>query len=382
MTTEKFYSILKYLDTLDKSLGLQASLDTVKEALSNLVSSPAQPQYQAALATALASFESAAGKLRESITPSQAASIKEMGGEEFFEPSIADKVKTSVQMNAMTPSVASEFVQQLASKRSTFLATVRSARQSLEKLGLRESGLESNSPDIAFLIPREIFKNHLGDFAKELTFISRLMRHFSEAITGETQPVELEQLSSSIPTVALLAPVAVIGAVATVVSKFLDAWEKIERIRKIRSELTEIGMKGKAVEELTEQITTTVDEVVEESTEIVVASYQGEAGRKNELSNAIRQDTRRLFGQIERGLAIEFRAQPKTGGDGENATALQNIADLSRKMEFPRVAQEPMLLENGEIIEGELHTVKHSKKTTTQKTTSVKKEPIKEGKSE
>jgi len=111
--------------------------------------------------------------------------------------------------------------------------------------------------------------------------------------------------------VALAAKVQVIRAVAFVVNKFLEAWEKVEEIRKIRAELTEIGMKGTAVDELTEQITTTVEEVVEESTKVVLSEYQGPPDRKNELTNAIRQDTRRLFGQIERGVdgRISSRAQ-------------------------------------------------------------------------
>jgi hypothetical protein len=378
MTAQQLYGILKFLDGLDTKLGLQTSLEAIRDALTNLVSAPAQPQHQSALATALASFTTAADKLRE-ITPSQASAIKEMGGAEFFDPSIADKVKNSIQMNAMTPSVAKDFVQELATKRSAFLATVRSARQSLEKLGIKESALPPGSADVAFLIPRDIFENHLGPFAKELNFISRLIQDFSEALTDHAEPAELEALSSSIPTVSLLANAAVIGTLATVVNKFLAAWEKIEKIRKIRSELTEIGLKGAAVEELTEQITTTVNEVVEESTEIALVKYKG--NRKNELANAIRQDTRRLFGQIERGLTLEFRAEPKKGGDADEQKTLENIAGLNREMQFPQIAHEPMLLESGEILEGEIQIAKHSKKTTTQKTVTSKKEH-REGKEE
>jgi hypothetical protein len=378
MTAQKLYETLKFVDSLDTKLGLQKTLESISEALNNLVSSPAQPTYQSALAAALASFAVAASKLSESISPSRYSTIKDMGGEEFFDPLIADKVKASVQTNAMTPSVAKDFVQDLASSRSTFLATVRGARQNLEKLGIRESETKTDSADIAFLIPRDIFDNQLGELAKELTFISRLMQDFSEGLTGQAEQAKLEQLSSSVPTVTLLAGVAVIGAVAKVVNKFLEAWEKIERIRKLRAELTEMGLKGAAVEELTEQITTTVDETVEESTEIVLANYKGDDGRKQELGNAIRQDTRRLFGQIERGLSIELRVGSDTDKDGDNKEALQSIANLGKTMEFPTIAKEPILLESGEILEGEIQTIKSSKKTTTHKSSTSKKETHKE----
>ena len=46
--------------------------------------------------------------MKTAISPSQLAAIKAMGGEEFFDPSIFEKVKNTVQMNAMTPAVASD----------------------------------------------------------------------------------------------------------------------------------------------------------------------------------------------------------------------------------------------------------------------------------
>jgi len=103
-------------DTLDTKLTLQKSLETIVAALSNLVSSPAQPNYQSELASAIATFDTAAAKLAVSITPSQYAAIREIGGEELFDSTIADKVKNSIQTNAMTPSVAKDFVQDLATK--------------------------------------------------------------------------------------------------------------------------------------------------------------------------------------------------------------------------------------------------------------------------
>lgn len=379
MTSQKLYEIVKFVDALDQKLKLQPSLESIASSLSNLVNQPAQPQHQSALASALESFEKAASQLKESITPSQYAAIDAMGGAEFVSPDIADKVRMSVQTNAMTPSVARDFVQQLANRRSEFLTIVRNTKQNLEKLNISASALKPGSADLAFLIPRDIFDNKLAQFAKELSFISRLLQHFSEALTGEATQVELEQLSSSVPTVALAASVPVIGTLAWIVNKFLEAWEKVEKIRKIRAEITEMGMKGAALDELSEQITVTVDQVVEEATTLVLAKYQGSNERKHELENAVRQDTHRLFGQIERGLTVEFRAEPKKDASAEAQKALTDISNLARTMQFPEVAQQPMLLKGEEIVEGDTYTAKHSKKTTTRKTTVSKKGGLTDG---
>lgn len=369
MTSQQLYEILKFLDALDKKLGLQAKLESIRSSLSNLASQPAQPQHQTALASALSEFDSAVSQLAGLITPSQYSLIEAMGGGDFFDLSMAEKVRNAVEKNAMTPSVARDLVTDLAARRADFLSTVSNAWQNLDKLKITTSPVAPGSADLAFLIPRDIFDNELSLFAKELNFISRLLQDFGEGLTGEVQQVQLEQLSSSVPTVALVASVPVIGAVAFAVNKFLEAWERIEKIRKLRAELSDIGMKKMALDELDEQITTTVDEVVEEATATVLVNYNGKPERKNELTNAIRTDTRRLFGQIELGLTVEFRAQPKKDGNPDEQKALQEINNLSRTMHFPEVVPEPMLLQSGELLEGDIQTLKHSKKTTTHKTT-------------
>jgi hypothetical protein len=184
-------------------------------------------------------------------------------------------------------------------------------------------------------------------------------------------------LSSSVPTVAIVAGAGVIAAIGTAVNKFLEAWEKIEKIRHIRAELKEMGMKTLALEELTEQVTTIIEDVVDESTKLTLNGYTGEQARRNELENALKQDTRRLFGQIERGLTIQFRAEPDKddADEGDNKAALDTIAQISRTMKFPEIQSEPMLLTKGEILEGEIHTVKVSKRTITTSKATAKKYP-------
>jgi len=251
------------------------------------------------------------------IAPSQAELIGEMGGAEFFDRSIADKVNDSIARNAMTPSVARDFVKDLASRRQEFLDTVTSTFQGLEGLKITDTRIEAGSADVAFLIPRDLFNNQVGTFAKELVFINLLIRDCSEATTGKVESVDLKELSSSVPTVALAPSARVVLALAKILNKFLDAWKRIEEIREVRGRLTKMGLKGVALEELTGQISTTVEEVVEESTSTLLIEYNGDSGRKNELSNALTQDMRRLFGQIERGLKIELHAEAKADEQDE-----------------------------------------------------------------
>jgi hypothetical protein len=368
MTIDKFYETLQLVVELDGELHLQTTLEQIRENLSNLVSSPATPQYQTALATNLASFQANAAQLGSGFSPGQRSSLGEIGGSEYFDPSIAAQVSEVIALNAMTPSVARDFVTELASRRANFMATVRETLDGLNKLGVGSHKRTSGVADLAFLIPRALFDNRLEAFAKELKFISHLMEHFSEAVTGHVEPVNLETLSSSVPTIAIAASLGVITAIGAAVNKFLDAWIKVEKIRRLRGELIEVGIRKDAAEQLTEEITTTVEKVVEECTTFTLSNYKADGGRKNELDTAIRQDLHRLFGQIERGLTIEIRTPPDEEVEPSEVDAVKAITDISRKLSFPPVANEPVLLSPGEVIEGNIATGKVAKTTTTKTT--------------
>lgn len=374
MTSERLYGILRFITSLDQSLGLQTKLGAVRDALNNLTNQPAQPNFQNSLASANEALTKAVSQLPSSITPSLRVALVAMGGEDFFDEAIGSKVLTTIQKNAMTPSVARDFVQDLVGKRAAFLDTVRTAKQALEQLRVSDTALEPGTADVSFLIPRQIFHNQLGDFAKELKFISALLQDYSEALTGKAEPVILEQLSSSVPTVALEADLTVLSVLGGVIITFLKAWEKIDKIRRLRRDMTEIGVTGPPVDYLTEQITTTVDTVVEESTKLVISKYTGKDTRRNELENAIHRDTQRLFGQIERGLTVEFRSEQKSDAAPETQKQLQEISEAAKALKYPTASPEPLLLSAGNVLEDgseELRVVSQSKRTTTHKTTTI-----------
>jgi len=379
MTSQRLYAIVKYLESLDQKLALQTTLESIKDTLTSLVSSPGQPTAQTTLATSLGTLTTAVANMTSSITPSQSEQIREIGGADFFDPTMADKIQNSIQTHAMTPSVAQAFVQEFATKRATFLTTIKATRQALEKLGVTDSDLKPGSADASFLIPKEIFDGELGLFARELKFITRLVQHFTEAQTGNIEPVLLEQLSSSTPAVSIMANLAALGLLATVIKQFLEAWLKFEEIREVRARVAKLGFAGPLLKQFDDQITTTIEEVIEKSTELVMANYPGNPQRKNELANAIRKDTGHLFSQIERGLTVEFRAEPKADAEQEQKAQLEQIASVGKVLQFPKIKDEPLLLGTGGIPEdteeenGSVQILKENTKTTTKKTITEKK---------
>ena len=59
--------------------------------------------------------------------------------------------------------------------------------------------------------------------------------------------------------------------------------------------------------------------------------------------------------------------------------AVKAITDISRKLSFPAVAIEPVLLTSGEVLEGDITTVKVSKTTTTKYSKTTKGKPASRG---
>lgn len=373
MTTEKFYETLTYIDGLDKTLSIQQHLESVRDSLNNLVGSPAHPPHQESLARALGSLTDSVATLSATLSPADIASIAEVGGAEFFDLGLAAKIREQIEKNAMTPSIARDYVQDIATRRGKYLETLRSTIRGLTTLGVKPTVPAVGTADMAFLIPRDLFKNQLGTFARELSFINRMIEHYGEAVTDNPGPIKLEGLSSSTPTIGLAVGVKIIEAIANTVVKFLEAWEKVKKLRHVRAEVAELGLK-KNLDEFTEQIKTTVEEVVEESVKVTLTNFKGTPDRKNELEIALRNETYRLFGQIEKGLTIQFRAEEDKDALEDERKALAAVAKVGRQLQFPNPDKEPLLLSNGEEFDDEPVTVTASthrtRKTTTTTTTT------------
>jgi len=267
MNVQTLYETLTVVEETDKTLDLQNKLIAIASNLESLVQSPAQPQVQSSLAAALEEFSRATNELRKGLTPSRMALIKSIGGQDSFDPVLSEKIRRAIAENAMTPSVASDFVKQIVSSRNGFLKYVRSTREGIERLGLHKSDPSSPAPasaELGFLIPRTLFKNELGAFSKELHFINRMLMDLGEAVSGERKPVGVESLSTSDPMVFLAAGLGATLALGKIVEKFLDVWKKAEEIREIRARLRQVGMGSTAaVNELEQKIEETIEEAAE-----------------------------------------------------------------------------------------------------------------------
>ncbi len=155
------------MQTVDEELRLQSSLNQIRDNLAALTNSPAATHQQASLATALQTLTDGANRIHDEITPAQLTVIQELAGTEYFDPAIADNVRTTIERNAMTPSVARDYVQDLTDQHAHFLL-VSECRTALRNLiPIEELAGQTIDAEAAFTIPRDLFGNQFRPSQKK-----------------------------------------------------------------------------------------------------------------------------------------------------------------------------------------------------------------------
>lgn len=261
MTTETLHDTLSYIVTADRDFQLQASLQSVSTSLTSLV----QTQHSLRAAGTCRSYDRLRQGNQRSERRSHSVSYRTWR-QRVLRSSIV-KRHTQFDSGQRYDSLCR---QQLCSRQADRTGSVSSK---CETDAVRDAGAEtfrSVAPagyaDITFVIPRSLFDDQLEPFAKELTFISRLVKDVGEAGTGSPEAPVLESLSSSTPTVAILAGVGAIKTIAEAVKAFLGVWKQVQELRDTRNKITELGLSRAAVAELDDRITEVVEQVVETTT--------------------------------------------------------------------------------------------------------------------
>lgn len=346
MDTGKLFQVANDLITEDTTQGIQDLMAGLRNALANLQSSPADVNYQLSVRSALDDIVSKMGFLKSVQDPVFYSYVKNIGGERFFTPLLAEDIFQTIENNSMTPAVAFEHVTKIINARSEFLNQMRVVASSLSALGLSEH-LEEGDSQIGFRIPRGLFENNFKGWISELNEVSRIVRPFSEIATGESEPIKLGNISSTDPLVFLLLAPPTVGMIGNAISWALDQWKKVEEIKKIRAETlklkTEENDYGEIINLFDKQIQSTVDNAINKYAN-ELAPPGRKAGRERELNNEISMALRSLLARIERGMTVEIRCLPPSDERAEEVIEqFDEIKNVVSKLNFPTPNESPIL---------------------------------------
>ncbi|MGI0133894.1 MAG: hypothetical protein ACREBW_02915 [Candidatus Micrarchaeaceae archaeon] len=240
MNVTRLREIVDLLLAREAKFKIQQTFGEVNSSLTNLASNPQDQNFQTQYAAALEKLRTTMQAISASLTPAEVKEIGEIGAGIFFSAKLADQIGQWVSENPISPAVAQKFVAQLFAERNTYIQTITQLRDNFNKLQIQPHSATEKSAEIGFLLPRDLFKNHLDELIDELAVINRILRTFSGLATGKVSPVEVKQISTTDPLFFFGLDPITIALLGGVITWALAQWETIEKIRKLRSDTVSV----------------------------------------------------------------------------------------------------------------------------------------------
>lgn len=349
MNVERLRELTDLLINTESRFSVQGILQQIATNLSQITSSPGEPQYQTQFAENFEKLRTTWRQMIETFSPAQATLLIEIGAERYFLADIPSEIEQAVRENSITPAVIRDNVEQIRVQREQYLTTIRELQTQLKAIGIEPYKLEAGSAEIGLLLPRETFHNELGGLAKELHTLNRIIRAFSEIAIGSAEPVEIHQISTSDPVFFLGLDPATIALLGAAVTWAIATWKSVEEIRKLRAETHKVkSFSSEEVEEffdkkIEKEIAIAMDQKVNE----LVPATEG-PGRSHEQRTDMRWALESILGRVERGMTVEIRfLPPPPTKDGEaeapKAAAFNTLKEVAPQLLFPAADPTPVL---------------------------------------
>lgn len=351
MNAERLRYLVERLLERERGSAIQKKLNNLVSALEQLTNSPQDAGIQNAVSANLAELNRVVkDDFYDELTPASRDHFLNIGAGPFFSGALIDDLRDAVVQNAMTPAVAAETARLIRDARHNFVQTLEKIRDGLSGVGVEADDLEEGQADIAFLIPRDLFKNHLGGLSKELAVIDKIVRFFSEAATGQAEESSLKTISTTDPVITLGVSIATIAMIGRSITWLLDTWKKSLEIKDLREKSKSVGLTEKELKVFDDKIEKLVNKAVSERIKAMLAEAPVDQLRKNELEKGLDWSLRALLARIERGMSVEIRLippQPPSEEDAEEEVPVnphfENMQQIARDLVFPKPSGEPVI---------------------------------------
>lgn len=342
MHSSRLRAISNLLISTDAKLEITAICNHVIASLNNLVANPTHPPHQTDFSTALDRLSKAVPKMNMSFEPAQVKAIHGIKGQKYFLEDFSQRFRNLLQENPATPSIARDEINQFITLRTQYIDTLRILDSKLNEVGVEALDFVADEQaEIGFLIPRQMFSNHLDQLILELRKINRILRAFSELEIGSPEPIELRSISTSDPLFSFGLNVAAILAIGKVVKWALGVWRDVEDIKNVRAQTQKlISFTAEEVEKIYgTKIKSHVESAIDEKLKELIGEITG-ASRKNEQTTELRFGLQYILAGIERGLTIEIRHLPppisEHSGDASE-DLLNTLAIVAKDLVFPDI---------------------------------------------
>jgi len=352
MNVERLHAIARAVkDDLTKT-NVETNLQQMINALSQLVNNPQQPQFQQQVA---GQREALSKGLRvapsNDFSPTWRQVLEAIGAASLLGQSILDRIEAVFALNAMTPAVAMQRLQEIMGQLTTMRTAVDQLLSALNVLKIGSEVLEAGECEIGVLIPRAYVHNELPRFISELNEVNEVLGVFDEIVTGSRAPLQINTLSSSDLTIFLAQSSAVGAAVAAAVKFLLDSYKNLLEIRKLHVEMAKQGVPEANLKGIEQHAEGVMDNAIGEIVDKVMKDFcrrDTDQARQNELKIELRLTLDKIANRIDREFNLEVRAGPAKPQDGQEETKQQErdiatISDAARTLQFMKLEGKPLL---------------------------------------
>ena len=349
---------MRHAIALDHNLEISTALQSTLDSLASLASNPSEPNVQTAVRRTLDNLANRLSRVEEELSEANANRLVELGATDLFPIGMYGAIMEHVNANIATPTVSQQYVQNIVSARSEIL---RSFASVIEVAEARNWALEpeiDGFAEVGFTVPREIFDNKLKGLTKEFDWINRFVSSLTEATTGRHEDFEVSRLSTTDPTLFIVASYAITVTVGKVTTWAINTWKSVEEIRHLRAETSKLtAFSPQEVEQIFgNKIKTQVSEEIEQQASMLTANVSDES-RKNELHSGLSIMLNQFLQRVERGMTVEIRL---IGHNDDLDTELDDADELIEDLDsvasdlaFPSASKTPVLQLTGGASEGD-----------------------------
>lgn len=349
---------------LDEKLKVQSHFEQAVNSLSNMASSPGDPNQQTAFSQAFSELQQAFTAFSESLSPGDWDRLREIDSDEYFSTSNVDKLNEAVSANPATPAVARDILQQILSDRTSHIGQLKTLQKSLAYIGFEGGYNNTDQGQIGFKLPRELFDNNLSKLISELGFLRKLVRLVAEAEGENPEDIQVGSISTTDPVFWLLVAYGTAVSMGRLSHWALDTWKKVEDIRHVRAQTAQLSTFSESeIEKIFgSKIEAQIKAAIEEKTK-ALATEMGDKGRKNEIENGLRPILKQFLARVERGLTVDVRYLPAPTDNDTNDSddEVEEVQERQRSemrsvastLNFPRAEGSPVLLLDAANDEGD-----------------------------
>jgi len=357
VNVERLHAIaLSVRADLDQT-GSVAATASLRDALRNSIASPQEPSHQEAVSTGLQNLlDALTAAPSNDFPPLWVEALEELGISELVGAELAHRLRLIFERNQITPSVAADEIDAIATELSGLDAALTQLLAGLAHFELGSEDLDPGRAELGVLIPRPAVRDELELLGSEFVELQRLLGPFLETATGSRPPLTVRTISSSDFGVFLdVAPQAA-AFVAVAVERLVALYKQLLEIRKLRQDLADQGVPAERLDGIddhaNEHMATGIEAVADE---LLASREEASPGRDNELRIELKLSLNAIANRIDRGYNIDVRAEPEEHDDasddeeneppaeGADGAALRRIVEISPKLRFINRSGEPIL---------------------------------------